>query len=247
MELTAENVHEVTRSCLPDDGAITREKAMAIKNGEPSDSFVVVEGIVTTMVFDKEKIEKRKEDIRSMLSELPETFREDKGGGWSFLNACMRQDGVQWSEHRDMESLFCLGIAAGLANWLMPKDLWAAMPGGMPYVAINIASEEEKGDLPSRKRLDEATKFLASLEQIRDELTSLCGKLPILKIPALFDEFDSPKSQTYISVGTIACGLGTFEKTLLGVEKDFNSLVMKVSGFLNDSLVSRDVGEQDEH
>jgi hypothetical protein len=37
-----------------------------------------------------------------------------------------------------MEMLFCLGIGMGLAKWLLPKNMWSALPGGMPYVGITL-------------------------------------------------------------------------------------------------------------
>jgi len=146
MELTQKNVDEVVKDCMPKDGEITAAQAQDILDGKTqSDKFILVKGIVSTFAFVREKIEKHKEDIRSMLSELPENFRKDKGGGWTFLNACNRADGVQWTGfHRDMEALFCVGIAADLVEWTAPREMWEVMPGGVPYVAIKISSEVQE-------------------------------------------------------------------------------------------------------
>jgi len=160
MELTSENLQGVTKDCMPEEGEITSAQAQDILDGKvESDKFVVlIKGIVSTFAFVKEKITKHEEDIRSMLSELPENFRQDKGGGWTFLNACNRADGVQWTGlHRDMEALFCLGIAAGLAEWTMPREMWEVMPGGMPYVAIKISSEVQEL-LAEKKEVDKQKK-----------------------------------------------------------------------------------------
>lgn len=97
-----------------------------------------VAGIVLEFDFDPAKIEAHKEQIRGMLEELPDEFRADRGGGWSFLNACQDRRGEQWTGfHMVMDELVCLGIAAGLADWLM-KDMAAALPGGLPYFVVKV-------------------------------------------------------------------------------------------------------------
>ncbi len=99
---------------------------------------ITVEGITCSMVFNTTKIEAHKNEIRKQLSTLPTEFYKDEGGGWSFLNACLDNEGNQWGEHLDMHNLFCLGIAAGLASWLLPRDMWKSFPGGMPYVVVDL-------------------------------------------------------------------------------------------------------------
>jgi len=123
MKLTAENVNTVFRACLFEDGEDT---ANAVK----------AEGIMSNFGFHPERLAKHKADIASMLAELPDEFRADKGGGWSFLNACMTRDGDQWGEHVNMEQLVTLGIATGHAKMLLPRDMWEVLPGGMPYFAV---------------------------------------------------------------------------------------------------------------
>lgn len=122
-KLTAQNVNEVFMDCL-------------FRNGEDTSKAVTVEGIVSKFVFHPSRLESHKTDIKEMLSALPEQFQTDKGGGWSFLNACMTNDGEQWGEHQNMEQLFALGIATGQAKWLLPRDIWHSLPGGMPYVSV---------------------------------------------------------------------------------------------------------------
>ena len=76
-----------------------------------------------------------------MLVELPNEFMEESaggGGGWSFLNTCYDKNGDQWTGmHLTMEQLFQLGIAAGVASYVMPRQMWAVFPGGMPYIVIH--------------------------------------------------------------------------------------------------------------
>jgi hypothetical protein len=75
-----------------------------------------------------------------LLAELPAPFKADgpdSGGGWSFLNACVTKDGVQWTDlHRTVEALVVLGIAAGKVAWMLPRKIWSALPGGMPYFVV---------------------------------------------------------------------------------------------------------------
>jgi len=131
MKLTVKNVNEVFDNCFT-----------SIKD---SNNIIIVNGIVNIFGFYKDKLELHKEDIESMLSELPEQFQEEKGGGWTFLNACDRKDGSQWTgEHRNMEMLFCMGIGLGIVNWLMPREMWSAFPGNMPYVVIKQEVIKEK-------------------------------------------------------------------------------------------------------
>jgi hypothetical protein len=118
MELTAKNVDFVVRDC--------------IGVGKP------VAGIVHSYTFSPEAIKTNHENIRSMLAQLPLQFRDNAGGGWSFLQACDRRDGVQWTGvHMLMEQLFCLGIAADLAKELtsLPRE---ALPGGVPYYVLTL-------------------------------------------------------------------------------------------------------------
>jgi hypothetical protein len=97
----------------------------------------IVEGIVSKFPFDEGKIQEHSETIREMLMELPVTFREEEGGGWSFLQACQDRHGNQWTGlHVVMETLMCLGVAAGHVQILLPREMWGALPGGMPYFMI---------------------------------------------------------------------------------------------------------------
>ena len=123
MKLTCKNVNETVAECL-------------FRQGEDTSQAVYAEGVLVKFGFHPERLLLRSKDIGLMLSDLPENFRSDKGGGWSFLNACMTQDGEQWGEHRDIDALLALGIATNQASILMPRELWPALPGGMPYFSV---------------------------------------------------------------------------------------------------------------
>lgn len=115
MGLNANEVDKLFRSCLSE-------------NGE------TVEGIVHNYRLD---VKGKEAEIWDMLKELPDEFHSNKGGGWSFLNACMDRDGNQWADlHFTMEQLCCLGIASKQASWLFARYMWSSFPGGMPYVKV---------------------------------------------------------------------------------------------------------------
>ena len=128
MELTAENVVETMKSCLfPDEGEPDLTKA------------VMVEGITAKFGFDPERLKAKEADIVSMLAQLPPQFRHDVGGGYSFLAACERADGVQWGEQRTVDELFVLGMAIGKVKPCLPRAMWSALPGGMPYYVVTCS------------------------------------------------------------------------------------------------------------
>lgn len=123
MELTAENVEKILSDCLcENDDDMSQAKKISV--------------ITATFSFVPEKLEEHKEDIKQLLDQLPDNFKLNEGGGWSFLNAVKRNDGVQWAEHRDVEMLLALGIATDQAEFLMTSQFWPSLPGGMPYFAV---------------------------------------------------------------------------------------------------------------
>lgn len=121
MELSTEAVEELFKRCL----------------SESADQGILVQGITLTAAFEPQKLEDCRQQIADLLDELPEPFKESAGGGWSFLNACNDKHGRQWTSfHRAMDMLFMLGTAAGLVKLLLPRDMWDALPGGMPYFVV---------------------------------------------------------------------------------------------------------------
>ena len=124
MKLTSENVERLFLDCL-------------FKDGENTSNSIIAEGIRSKFGFHKERLNTHSDDISKVLAQLPKEFQKDSGGGMSFLNACNNSDGGQWTGlHAVMEQLFVLGIASGKVSCLMPRDMWAALPGGMPYYVV---------------------------------------------------------------------------------------------------------------
>lgn len=124
MKLTPDAVDALMEACL----------------SAPSKSpdSVVVEGIISDYAFHPGRIAENEATIAELLAQLPDEFQAKKGGGWSFLNACQDRDGSLWTgEQRVQESLLVLGIAAGKARWLLPREVGSDLPGGVPYVVVN--------------------------------------------------------------------------------------------------------------
>jgi len=122
MNLTAENVHNIFKKCLSNDSV----------------DIKIVDGVLTKASFCVKKLEENKSNISDMLNDLPDYFKKGSGDGWSFLNMCEDKNGVQWTDfHATVDELVCLGIAVDKMSYLMPRDFWKVLPGGMPYLVIN--------------------------------------------------------------------------------------------------------------
>lgn len=123
MKLSGVRIREIMTDCMIGE--------------DNQESAVLIEGIAHTFGFAPDKIERYRREISDLLSDLPDSFQESVGGGMSFLNACEDRRGNQWTGmHMDMESLVCLGIATGKVAFLMPRDMWEILPGGMPYFVV---------------------------------------------------------------------------------------------------------------
>ena len=108
------------------------------KEGEDTSKHIKAEGIVRSVGFHPERLESHRAEIEALLGELPNEFKKSGGGGWSFLQACNDKHGNQWTGmHLRMEQLFQLGIGIGKVKSLMPREMWSALPGGMPYYIID--------------------------------------------------------------------------------------------------------------
>ena len=134
MELTPQNVQDTAIKCFYHTDEIV--------DGKTPEGAVLVEGVVARYGFHPERLEAQRDNIRSMLLQLPKEFMSkdvdpEGGEGWSFLNACNRADGVQWTGlHKIMDDLFCLGIGLGMVEYLLPREQWKILPGAVPYIII---------------------------------------------------------------------------------------------------------------
>jgi hypothetical protein len=130
--INANEVTEAFRDCLYNEDEIV--------DGEPIVEPVVGKGVIMDFGFHPERLEQKRQQVVEWLSQLPHQFRKDsEGGGWSFLNFCVTEDGDIWTgEHRTAEQLVALGGGLGLIRFQLPKMLWSSLPGGMPYLVIDI-------------------------------------------------------------------------------------------------------------
>ena len=109
-----------------------------VPDGKAPDDAVIVDGVMGKMGFHPQRLESHRHEVEEILREMPANFHKDSGGGWSFLNLCMDKNGNQWAEHMNMNELCVLAIGLKLGKWLLPRDLWSALPGGMPYVVFDV-------------------------------------------------------------------------------------------------------------
>ena len=103
----------------------------------PSDA-VMADGIMMQVGFHPARLKSHRADVRALLEQLPVEFQDRKPyQGWTFLNACLDRNGDQWTgDQLIMDKLFMLGLALGQVVSLFERELWAALPGGMPYYMV---------------------------------------------------------------------------------------------------------------
>ena len=98
---------------------------------------VEVEAVLKTYLFSREALDRNRETIDGMLNALPAPFHEGDGDSWSFLNMCEDREGNQWADlHSTQEKLVALGIGVGRVHFPLPRSLWSALPGSVPYIGI---------------------------------------------------------------------------------------------------------------
>lgn len=97
---------------------------------------VIVHGITQNLAFQPENLEVHRAEVSRFLQALDSSFMESGGGGMSFVHMSFDRSGEQWGEQRNAEELLCMGIGLGLCEFLLPRDLWAGLPGGVPYVVV---------------------------------------------------------------------------------------------------------------
>lgn len=136
-----EQVNEAFLEVLYTDAEVKESK------GKAPEGTVIVEGIMNRFGFHPGRLEEKRDEVRHWLRALPHQFHADGGddsGGWSFLNACNQENGVQWTGlHIRMEQLFCLGMGLGLVKSQLPRRVWTHLPGGMPYYVIDLDAQTQ--------------------------------------------------------------------------------------------------------
>lgn len=131
--IDTKRLEEIFLDVLLNDDEVNEDKTGAKEEVE----MVRVEGIaVAGFGFQKQRLENHREEVKNMLEQLSDRFKE----GASFLEGCDDKNGNQWGGHRNMEQLFCLGIGLGYAEYCLPRKIWASLPGEMPYIYIKSES-----------------------------------------------------------------------------------------------------------
>lgn len=144
MELNANNVRSVFMDCL------YTSKEEYDNNPE---SGIRIEGITSIFILNKDKLEKHRNEIISMLDQLPPAFRASEitngGGGWSFIQMPFKgkdNDNLdQWGEQPNAQELMLLGMGIGVMAYLIKdREIWRIMPGGVPYIVYNPKGFDEE-------------------------------------------------------------------------------------------------------
>lgn len=148
--LNRETIRAIVSDCFFDQAYLKEHVTIDMSNPEasPDPVFddvakaegVIVKSVVSTFFFNKAKVAEHKEEIAELLAQLPDSFREDIGGGMSLLAAVENKNGNQWGSQMDAADLFAVAEAAELAEPVLPREFWSHLPGGLPYFVI-LASE----------------------------------------------------------------------------------------------------------
>jgi hypothetical protein len=104
--------------------------------GQDDGQPVEVEGIAKAE-FAPTRLSQHESEVVELLGGLPNEFKRSGGGGYSFLNGCTDANGEQWTGlQMVVEQLFLLGMGVGRVSSLMPREMWPALPGGVPYYVV---------------------------------------------------------------------------------------------------------------
>ena len=134
MDLNSENVAKLFSSCLFDD-EYTGE------NQPSKEYWAEGGGVVRQFVFDIRKIKNHKEDIKSLLDQLPNSFKDNMIGD-SFIMMPFTKNGYQWGEQRNAEQLMTLGVASGYLQ-VSPRKVWMCTHG-VPYIRYYDEGTDKK-------------------------------------------------------------------------------------------------------
>lgn len=97
----------------------------------------LVEGVMSKYLLSLDKLEEHEDRIMEILLCLHSNFLRSGGGGYSFLNACTDKNGDLWTGfHTRVEQLLVLGIGISKVEFQLPREMWKALPGGMPYFVV---------------------------------------------------------------------------------------------------------------
>src|SRR5438309_657382 len=121
MKIDANAVDAVFRHCLwlPEEVAsqqVSTDAPETLHGHRVPRNAVRVHGVRFDVGLHPDRLRSHEGEVRQWLMALPHEFRQSEGGGWTFLNACLDEDGNQWGEHINVEQLFTLGIGLGMVR-----------------------------------------------------------------------------------------------------------------------------------
>jgi len=128
---TVERVQDILRDCLYSEEELNDSLL--------PESAVIVEGVSRSLGFHPERLVRNRGEIQTLIQEIvTDKFLKSDGGGFSFLNLCEDRSGELWtSQHSTVDDFVCLSIGCGMAGFCLPRNLWGAFPGGLPYIWFN--------------------------------------------------------------------------------------------------------------
>lgn len=137
--LNPERVYQLLIHCLFNENEVGSD-------GEPKVPYLAAEGIMQNFVFHEKRYREIEKELVTLLEELQPGFFEPSG--MTFLAMPTDKEGQQWGEHESCEMLLVLAIAGGYAKYLLPRDLWENLLGGMPLIRFFLPStpSSEKRD-----------------------------------------------------------------------------------------------------
>ena len=140
MLINPNRIHEIFLDCL-------------FKEGEDHSQYISASGLTISVDFHPERIEKYSDEIHNILLNLPKEFQEDEGGGYTFLNMVLDKENNHCMEQSTAQELLLLSMGSGWADNLLPREVWSALPGGVPYIIVykerkevKITKEDKQGE-----------------------------------------------------------------------------------------------------
>lgn len=134
-------------------------KEEELVNGKPVVEPVVAEGVRVRIGFHPERIRQAKDEISAMIDSLDPSIDTDEG--ISFLNICQDKNGNLWTGlHQICDELVTMGIALELLEYVLPRDLWMLMPGGVPAVRKRIKPDPNYKDMSKYRNGRERSKIV---------------------------------------------------------------------------------------
>lgn len=131
IESRAHKVNRIMRDCLYDEDELSNKEVVPV---EP----IIVPAITLTYGLHPGRVALHEKEIIECISGFNDEFYHNKGGGMSVVQLAVDPEGTHWGEHPDIECLCVLAIASKHGRWLLPRDLWGGLFGGMPYIVFYL-------------------------------------------------------------------------------------------------------------